>query len=997
MDVVKPLILFVLLSCLLLACQSATDESKTLDTFQIPEGFQLELIASEPLVSDPVDMEIDEEGRLMVVEMHGYPLDLSGSGVVKELIDTDDDGLPDKSIVFADGLVLPTGIMKWKTGWIVTDPPHVLFLEDTDQDGRADVRDTLLVGFARSNPQHNVNSPVFGLDNWIYLSHEGAIQTKLFDDVLGDEGEEVRYFNQENGPQLPRNADGLAVRFKPDSYELETLSARGQFGQTFDSWGHHFVTSNADHLFHIVMDAKHTNRNADLVLETSRHYMPAAGKGFELYPTTISPEHQLLTDIGVITSACGILWYDGGLFPAEYDNTMFTAEPVHNLIHVDKIKDDGVTFASHNLLEGTEFLSSSDSWFRPVNHYLGPDGAIYILDYHRKVIEHPEWLSDDVTTSGDLTAGTDKGRIYRLSPKGSLPMSFLNRSTLSSLSIADLMGKLEHENIWWRRHAQRLLLDKKDMIDIQALKDFLLNTESPEAKVHAAWLLEGMQSMDAELISSLLRNPVAGVRENAVKIAEDHLIDDSTLMQHVMQLADDPDLKVRFQVLLALGNSNLPDVVQTRQSILLKDITDPWIQLAALSASDTDLKDLFDWARIKLENNESPETAEFFGRLAEMIIRRSSAGMSNTFIKNIFLDDNDKWYTAVTLDGVNKALSYKNNFSLLKSNEELIQRRLSTVSDEDQRDQIINLLAAANYFKTENNRLVLEAKQVLGRHAETTEYASLEAVNIIGKSSPENYLELLMSVFLKTKSKPIRLACMDALSKTDRVEVSDFLIQEWDNLSIAERNEAVLFFLKTDASRVSLLDNIKNGLIHSSCLSWPQTVSLLNSSHPQVRPLARSLLQGSQLRADDIWNQFEPALSMVGSAVDGTDIFKLRCGICHQRGGENGIAFGPDLASVRNRNKAALLLDILQPNRAIADGYELYTIDLNSGKQLVGVISEESSNSITVRDASGEDSPVLRSDIESMTVSELSAMQEGIHTQLSVEEMADLLTYLKKS
>lgn len=997
MDAVKLFILLVLALSMMLSCQSSIEENTALTSFQIPAGFQLELVASEPLVADPVDMEIDEDGRMMVVEMHGYPLDLSGSGVVRELIDTDEDGIPDKSIVFADGLVLPTGIMKWKTGWLVTDPPHVLFLEDTDDDGRADVRDTLLVGFARSNPQHNVNSPVYGLDNWIYLSHEGAIQTKLFDDVLGDEGEELRFFKQDEGPQLPRNADGLAVRFKPDSYQLETLSARGQFGQTFDSWGHHFVTSNADHLFHIVMDAQHTNRNANLVMESSRQYMPASGKGFEIYPTTTSPEHQLLTDIGVITSACGILWYDGGLFPEVYDNTVFTAEPVHNLIHVDKIRDHGVSFQSGNVLERKEFLTSTNSWFRPVNHYLGPDGAIYILDYHRKVIEHPEWLSDEVTSSGDLTAGTDMGRIYRLTPTGTLPMAFLKRSLLSSLSIDELMQKMEHQNIWWRRHAQRLLMDRKDRIDIQKLKSFLINTKSPVAKVHTAWLLEGLQSMDTDLLKSLLKHSVAGVRENAVKIAENYVSDDPTLLRSIMRLSDDPDPKVRYQVLLVLGNSRLPDVVQARRSILLQDIGDPWIQLAALSASDIDMENLFEWAGVQFKNSEGPETSQFFSRLTEMIVRQSSTKETNAFLNRLFLKDIQKWYSQVTMNGVSKALSYKKKFILSTINEKLIQKTLASKSDVDQREHIINLLANANYFKNNNNDLVLDAKRLLMVDNDKEENAYLEAVNIIGRSSPENYLPLLFNTFLNSRSKRIRLACLAAFSETDTKEVSDFLSAEWGNLSVGERDQAVLIFLKNDSNRIQLLDNIKHGQIHESSLSWPQTVSLLNSSHPQIRPLARSLLTGSQLKADEVWNQFEPALSIAGNIDTGMDIFKLRCGTCHQLGGINGVAFGPDLAAVRNRNKAALLLDILQPNRAIADGYETYTIDLNSGQQLVGIISEESSNSITIKHATGERRSISRADIASIKVSEISAMQEGLYSQLSIDDMADLLAYLKKT
>jgi putative membrane-bound dehydrogenase-like protein len=216
-----------------------------LTTIQVAEGFRVELVASEPLVADPVAMEIDEAGRMYVVEMHGYPLDKGGSGKIKLLTDTDGDGKPDKSTVFAEGLTLPNGIMRWKNGVIVTDAPDVLYLEDQNNDGRADVRKVLLTGFALSNPQHNLNTPVYGLDNWIYLAHEPAVTAQVYPNEFGDEGKAIIFPENAKAPSLPVNAAGRNVRFRPDTYELEILSGASQFGQTFDTWGHHFLVSNA--------------------------------------------------------------------------------------------------------------------------------------------------------------------------------------------------------------------------------------------------------------------------------------------------------------------------------------------------------------------------------------------------------------------------------------------------------------------------------------------------------------------------------------------------------------------------------------------------------------------------------------------------------------------------------------------------------------------------------------------------------------------------------
>ncbi|MBA4056161.1 MAG: dehydrogenase, partial [Marivirga sp.] len=195
-----PLFLSIGAICLASCQKKSSGFEDPLSAFSLADGFRIELLASEPLIADPVDMEIDEYGRLYVVEMHGYPLDKSGTGKIKILTDTDADGRFDKSTIFADGLILPNSIMRWKKGVIVTDAPNVLYFEDRDGDGRAEIRDTLLTGFALSNPQHNLNSPVLGIDNWIYLAHEGAVTTETYKDEFGDRGKEIYFPGQPKSP-----------------------------------------------------------------------------------------------------------------------------------------------------------------------------------------------------------------------------------------------------------------------------------------------------------------------------------------------------------------------------------------------------------------------------------------------------------------------------------------------------------------------------------------------------------------------------------------------------------------------------------------------------------------------------------------------------------------------------------------------------------------------------------------------------------------------------
>jgi len=249
-----------------LSCQKSPTANAVdpLTTFELEPGFKIELIASEPLLGDPVDMEIDEYGRLYVVEMPGYPLDKSGSGKIKVLSDTDGDGRMDKSAIFAEGLVLPNSVMRWKNGIMVTDAPNVLYFEDRDGDGKAEIRDTLLTGFALSNPQHNLNSPILGIDNWIYLAHEEAVTTDTYQKEFGDPGSEIFFPDKPTSSRLDVNAGGRAVRFRPGQHQVEMTSSASQFGHAFDAWGHHFEVGNSNHIYQEVIAETYLRRNPHL-------------------------------------------------------------------------------------------------------------------------------------------------------------------------------------------------------------------------------------------------------------------------------------------------------------------------------------------------------------------------------------------------------------------------------------------------------------------------------------------------------------------------------------------------------------------------------------------------------------------------------------------------------------------------------------------------------------------------------------------------------------
>ncbi|MEP7228888.1 MAG: PVC-type heme-binding CxxCH protein [Ginsengibacter sp.] len=969
---------------------------ESLPAFQLPEGFKIELVASEPMISDPVAMEVDENGNMYVVEMHGYPLDTAGSGVVKLLTDTNGDGTPDKSVVFADHLKLPTGIMKWKKGILVVDVPDILYFEDTNNDGKADIKEVMITGLALTNPQHIANTPIYGLDNWIYVAHMGIVTPKVSME-FNDTGTNVRFTNYPLAKQLPRNADGRNLRFKPDTHELEMLSGESQYGQTFDNWGHQLGTSNADHLFHEVIAARYLQRNPDLLVSESVDHIPDHGEAAEVYPITKNPEHQLLTDVGVITSSCGVTWYQGGLFPDSFNNVTFIAEPVHNLVHADRITDKGATFNAARVYHKKEFLASTDAWCRPVQFYIGPDGALYVIDYYREIIEHPEWMSDSVNNSGALYNGSDKGRIYRVTPVSVAKMNWCSNIKLGSAPVEELVQTLTSGNIWWRRNAQRLLVDKNDPQTVSLLHKFLDTATSPTAIVHALWILEGFGATDEATLKKAFQNRVAGVRENAIKIAELHLQQMLQLENDLLSLQSDTSAKVRYQLLCTLGNLNDAITETVRQKLLMKDIEDKWVQVAALTSSAGKEYALIEKTIPALSAASAGKTL-FFQNCAAVI------GLSQRIndIKKLMLlatknnTTASAWWQAACLDGLSKAIHIKGVPEGDFTNEkQVLLSKFNGATPSPIRKASLDLLSLTGIQKNaEWNDAVTSARSVAANKQADLNYRN-DALRLIAFEKNSNDTTLLEQVITPTEPETLQQTALYTLNEISEKAATDCILRNWKNFTHDLRDAAIEIFLSSPYSMNALLDAVQQKQIQATSISWPRMVSLMNNDDMAIRNRARKLLAGAIEDRDVVYKKYEPALSMKGDAKNGLAVFQRVCTSCHQVGGQYGKAFGPDLASIRNRDAQFIMADILNPNRSIADKYEMWTVVKTNDEKLSGIIASETPSAITLHNIGAQEIIVSRSDIKTLEVSETSAMPVGLEASVSVKEMADILAFLK--
>ena len=383
-----------------------------LKAFEAAPGLRVELVAAEPLVASPCAIAFDSKGRLFVAENRGYPIGPKAgekpAGVIAMLEDTDNDGQMDKRTVFADGLTFPNGVLPWSGGLIVTCAPDVLFLKDNDGDGVADERRVLLTGFATTgSTQLRVNAPTIGPDGLIYLA-------------AGLSGGTVTCPSHPERPPLKMTSD---IRFHPKTLEVELVDGKSQYGMSFDIFGNRFICMNRVPVQHVVFDSKWLKRNPRLAFsETVQdcnerdafNGINGGHDGVRLFPIssniTTADGHA-----GSFSAACGVkVWQGKSLLTPECANTILSCDPTGNLIHADRLTPKGATFAATPAFSNRELLASRDDWFRPVYLAKGPEGALYIADMYRKVIEHPDYLPEEVRKHTDFESGKNLGRIWRV-------------------------------------------------------------------------------------------------------------------------------------------------------------------------------------------------------------------------------------------------------------------------------------------------------------------------------------------------------------------------------------------------------------------------------------------------------------------------------------------------------------------------------------------------------------------------------------------------------
>ncbi len=517
----------------------ALSAEDALRTFYMPPGYHVELVASEPLIQEPVALDWDLEGRLWAVEMPGFMADIRGSnehdpiGRVVVLEDTNNDGRMDKRTVFADHLVLARSLKVLDRGVLVAEPPNVWLMHDTNGDLRMDTKELVTDRFGRfdGDPQNNANGFYWALDNRMYTAGLADIQFRLKDGI----------------------------------FEVQPTLMRGEWGVTQDDAGRTYRNTNESALHVDLVPTSYYARNPSL-LRTRGSYERLADANPDLnivWPVRPNPGTNRAYQIGIdredgslarFTAVCAPLVYRGDRLPPDLYGNVFVAEPAANLVSRIVLSDDGTGLRARKAYERGEFLASTDERFRPVFLSNAPDGTLYIADMYRGIIEHrisvTEYLRDQIVAR-KLEQPTGYGRIYRV--MHDTTKRDTNRS-FASATAAQLVEGLSHPNGWRRDTAQRLLVErgaKPVIADLTALATKALDWRT---RLHALWTLDGVDAIQPATVISALEDQSRDVRASAIRIAERWLAEANHPIQPaVLKRLDDADWAVRQQLAASIG------------------------------------------------------------------------------------------------------------------------------------------------------------------------------------------------------------------------------------------------------------------------------------------------------------------------------------------------------------------------------------------------------------------------------------------------------------
>jgi uncharacterized protein len=971
-----------------------------------PQGFELKQYAAEPeLGGKPIFITWDHRGRLWACETMDYPNELQPGNKGRDRIriceDTDGDGVADKFTIFAENLSIPTSIAFCRGGAFVQNGTETLYLKDTNGDDKADVREVVIEGWAMGDTHGGISNFQYGLDNW-YWGMQG-------------------YNSSE-----PVTAAGKQDSFRQGFWRFEARtdpSQKAEVGRVEfmrstnnNTWGLGFSEEG-------LVFGSTANRNpSDFMPIPNRYYEKVRGWS----PTTlggiadthlfkpITDKIRQVDQHGGYTAAAGHALYTARSYPKNWWNrTAFVCGPTGHLVGTFVLVPDGAGFKSYS---PNNLVAADDEWAAPIMAEVGPDGHVWVLDWYNYIVQHNPTPNGFQTGKGNAyeTKLRDKrhGRIYRLVYPGAKSED-TTPPKLSENDPAGLVKALGHSNMLWRKHAQRLLVERGNK-DVEAalvknLSDSTVDAVGLNAKViHSLWTLHGLGLIQpgtatTEAVVATLKHPSAGVRRNALQVLPQDGSSLATILKS--ELLSDSDAQVRLAAILAVADQKADldagaAIAQVSQD--LATMNDRWLADAVTSAAATHAIGFLQFVSMVEEKESKGQLPDRTRGAVRIVAEHIARGRpDNQSILGIIaaLEKSDAAVAGEMIAGLTAGWPNDYQVELAEKDEAKLLVLLDRMAA-DNKAQLVQLTQRMG-----SSVLADKAREIAAELAERVADTDLAvedrisaAVQAVGISPNDGaVVDALLEQITPQCPPDLAKGIIEAFAASRAKETGTKVVGQFAMLTPVARQAAIRLLMARADLISDLLKAIEGGKIQLADLGLEQKQALLAHPQAEVRKAAEMLMKsGGGLPNPDrqrVLDQYIKITQKKGDSMAGKAIFTKHCALCHQIAGE-GVAIGPDLTGMAVHPKAELLTHILDPSRSVEGNFRTYTVQTADGLVLTGMLAGESRTSVELIDSQGKRQTLLREDIEQLVGSTKSLMPEGFESQMTEADMTNLLEFL---
>lgn len=970
--------------------------------FKMQPGFKVSVLATEPLINKPIAMQWDERGRLWVAETPEYPngrrplnaeawkeggvlapgnYDRPARDKISVLVSSKQDGVFDQKVIFHEGLELITGFCIYKDGVIVVAQKNILWLRDTDGDGKADKEEILFGGFSPGDTHFVANHFIVAPDGWIYASNGGGgVAT-----------------HAKTGEAMARLTSGT-FRFKPDGSAIEQVASQGgnSFGNevTGDMELFHGKATNGNPIQHVVLPETILAK----VPGTTAKAFSSVNPGRPVFRKDLPDRAPLLQidQVGHYTAACATPVYEDSAWPKEYRGNVFVAEPILDVIHQEKLVLDGPAFKGELIQTNSEWLRSMDHWFCPIDVSFGPDGAMYILDFYTPVVAHNDTRGPQHSKSG-ASVRPDRehyfGRIYRIQHE-SAPV--YGHPDLGKADAAGLVAAFSHPSKVVRFNALRVLMDRDAATQTGAatlLTEVALGKGLPEARILALWALQRLGQLTSDQLTIAATSAEASVRKNAFLVSEAGKINLPTAAYRAA--FDDADARVRLAALRSLGAAAMSSEVGALLSASQTKFLDGWSKAASSAATAANPATFLESqmasdAAVDVEFARSLATslAASTDGAARLRVVQAAATARNVPVARAVLQVFASRHAAApaeqtaTVAALTKAIAHPDA--------DLSLAAVTLAAAWAKGDELkAELTAAAQKFLPV---VADESKSSSNRSA------ALRTLIALRRFSPD-ILPTVTKLLVKGTPDVIAITGIEALATAGDLGSGQALLSGFLKSDVTIRKVAYSALMTRPEWANLIMDALEAKSLSAMQLGPMQASQLTRHPDEAVSKRATAIFNklnaGSNSSKDEIINKLRAEVEKPGDIAKGKELFTSVCQTCHMIG-KVGNDFGPNLQGIGSHPASELLVHIVDPNRMVDDEHRTWNIKMKDGMQYSALIGSENAVAMKLKQPAGVTIEVKVADIATRTRVETSLMPEGFEA-LGAEGLRNVIAYLRST